>query len=122
MDVLLRLRVLIWVLVISLWGVMVYQYLGEDEKEQTAMRPVVNPYSAVDAGQPPPPAANPGAVPDRTVSSDAPNVAAVPAAPPAALQPSGAGPEGMITAPEGAVGPAPSGERREEEGSVAAPP
>ena len=44
MDVLLRLRVLIWVLVISLWGVMVYQYLGEEEKDSTAMRPVVNPY------------------------------------------------------------------------------
>jgi hypothetical protein len=122
MDVLLRLRVLIWVLVISLWGVMVYQYLGEDEKEATAMRPVVNPYSAVDAGLPPRPAENPSAVPDRTVSSDAPNVvASLP--PSAAPLPSGAaGPEGMIRAPEGAVGPAPSGERREEDGSVAAPP
>ncbi|HXT00790.1 MAG TPA: hypothetical protein VN915_08970 [Elusimicrobiota bacterium] len=122
MDVLLRLRVLIWVLVISLWGVMVYQYLGEDEKEATAMRPVVNPYSAVDAGLPPRPAENPGDVPDRTVSSDAPNVVA--SLPPSAaeLPPKPAGPEGMITAPEGAVGPAPTVERRDEEGSVAAPP
>src|SRR4051812_10901988 len=123
MDVLLRLRVLIWVLVISLWGVMVYQYLGEDEKEATAMRPVVNPYSAVDAGLPPRAAENPAAVPDRTVSSDAPNVvASLPPAPAQLLPPKPAGPEGMITAPDGAVGPAPSGERRDEDSPVAAAP
>ncbi len=45
MDVLLRLRVLIWVLVISLWGVMVYQYLGEEEKEAAQMKRV-RPYGA----------------------------------------------------------------------------
>src|SRR3569832_2092566 len=116
MDVLLRLRVLIWVLVISLWGVMVYQYLGEDEKEATAMRPVVNPYSAVDAGLPRAPD-NPAAVPDRTASSDAPNVVA--SLPPAAQIPpaKGAGPEGMISAPAGAVGPAPSAEQHEDASS-----
>jgi hypothetical protein len=54
MDVLLRLRVLIWVLVISLWGVMVYQYLGEDEKESAAMHPIVNPYPNPDAAPPAP--------------------------------------------------------------------
>lgn len=43
MDVLLRLRVLIWVVLLSLWGVMVYQYLGEEEEER--MRKVVNPYT-----------------------------------------------------------------------------
>lgn len=82
MDVLLRLRVLIWVLVISLWGVMVYQYLGEDEKESTAMRAIVNPYPSVDTSAPAPrPGESPAASPsDRTASSDAPNyVAAVPA-------------------------------------------
>src|SRR6185312_6139588 len=122
MDVLLRLRVLIWVLVISLWGVMVYQYLGEDEKEATAMKPVVNPYSAVDAALPPRPAETPGAVPDRTVSSDAPNVVAT--LPPAAQTPplKTEGPEGMITAPEGAVGPAPTGDHHEDESAVTAPP
>ena len=54
MDALLRLRVLIWAIVISLWGIMVYQYLGEEER-QTAMRPVVNPYQGpwVPDGEPP---------------------------------------------------------------------
>ncbi|PIR19056.1 MAG: hypothetical protein COV48_04095 [Elusimicrobia bacterium CG11_big_fil_rev_8_21_14_0_20_64_6] len=41
MDVLLRLRVLIWVLVISLWGVMVYQYLGEEEQDMAKMKRIV---------------------------------------------------------------------------------
>ncbi len=45
MDVLLRLRVLIWILVISLWGVMVYQYLGEDEEEIARMKRIA-PYGA----------------------------------------------------------------------------
>lgn len=53
MDVLLRLRVLIWVIVIALWGVMVYQYLGEDERESAQMKPVVNPYSAVSVAETP---------------------------------------------------------------------
>jgi len=44
-DVLLRLRVLIWVLVISLWGVMVYQYLGEEEQDQAKMKRIA-PYGA----------------------------------------------------------------------------
>ncbi|MEQ1920092.1 MAG: hypothetical protein ABL955_12920, partial [Elusimicrobiota bacterium] len=45
MDVLLRLRVLIWILVISLWGVMVYQYLGEEEKDMAKMKRIA-PYVA----------------------------------------------------------------------------
>ena len=123
MDVLLRLRVLIWVLVISLWGVMVYQYLGEDEKEATAMRPVVNPYSAVDAPLPRIPENPAAAVPDRTVSSDAPNyVAAVPASPGLLAPGRPAGPEGLIKAPEDATGPAPTPERPEDAAPVAAPP
>ena len=40
MDALLKLRVLIWVLVIGLWGAMVYQYLGEDEAAPSVMRPI----------------------------------------------------------------------------------
>lgn len=46
MDVLLRVRVLIWIFVLALWGVMVYQFLGEEEQAQapTQMAPVVNPY------------------------------------------------------------------------------
>ncbi len=46
MDALFRVRVLIWVLVLSLWGVMVYQFLGEEDKPDTSaqMQPVTNPY------------------------------------------------------------------------------
>ena len=44
MDVLLRLRVLIWIVLLSLWGVMVYQYLGEEEAEDR-MHKVVSPYT-----------------------------------------------------------------------------
>jgi len=43
-DVLPKLRVLIWLVLLSLWGIMVYQYLGEEEAENTQMRTVVNPY------------------------------------------------------------------------------
>ncbi|MDD5658326.1 MAG: hypothetical protein PHF00_13825 [Elusimicrobia bacterium] len=45
MDVVLRLRVLIWVLLLSLWGVMVYQFLGEEQSADQPMRQVSNPYS-----------------------------------------------------------------------------
>lgn len=31
MDILIRLRVLLWVMVLSLWGLMVWQFLGDDE-------------------------------------------------------------------------------------------
>ncbi|MBI5625159.1 MAG: hypothetical protein HY924_15385 [Elusimicrobia bacterium] len=48
MDILLKLRVLIWVAIISLWGVMVYQYLGEEELSgRPAMAHVPNPYKAL---------------------------------------------------------------------------
>lgn len=47
MDVLFRLRVLIWVFILSLWGVMVYQFLGEEEPSSpmnfVATRPANNP-------------------------------------------------------------------------------
>ncbi|MBI4677886.1 MAG: hypothetical protein HY748_09920 [Elusimicrobia bacterium] len=53
MDIILRLRVLIWVVIISLWGVMVYQYLGEEEPlPRQAMSPVPNPYKALPAQSP----------------------------------------------------------------------
>ncbi|MBI3564250.1 MAG: hypothetical protein HY079_03530, partial [Elusimicrobia bacterium] len=113
MDVLLRLRVLIWVLVISLWGVMVYQYLGEEEKESAQMKPVVNPYSAVsvaetapapDAVEPDAPAAAPGLV----ASAGAP-VGPAPAAVPALVVPHGAAdPSAIVTPAPGAVAPAPA--------------
>jgi hypothetical protein len=122
MDVLLRLRVLIWVLVISLWGVMVYQYLGEDEKEATAMHPIVNPYPAADTRPPEPLPEVPALPPETTPPADAPNlIAGVPVAP--ALVPGGAaGPEGMVVAPEGDVGPVSPADRREAAAPVAAPP
>ncbi|MFC1679672.1 peptidase MA family metallohydrolase [Elusimicrobiota bacterium] len=31
MDILIRLRVVLWMLVLSLWGLMIYQFLGEEE-------------------------------------------------------------------------------------------
>lgn len=48
MDVLLRLRVLIWALVILLWGMLVYQYLGEEDQERQ-MKIVSNPYKGMPA-------------------------------------------------------------------------
>lgn len=52
MDVLLRLRVLIWALVLSLWGIMVYQYLGEEESEARQMQFVANPYKGIAPPEP----------------------------------------------------------------------
>jgi hypothetical protein len=107
MDVLLRLRVLIWVLVISLWGVMVYQYLGEDEKESAAMRQIVNPYPSAEPSEPEPP--------DRPASAVAPNlVASLPAAPGLVVPDKSVEPSNMIVAPTGDIGPAPPNARREE--------
>ena len=120
MDVLLRLRVLIWILVISLWGVMVYQYLGEDEKEASTMRQVVNPDPGAVALAPEPsplPAASAGA------AAELPGTAALaPAAAPALAVPGTAvDPTNMIVAPTGDVGPAASSERRDEPSVAEAP-
>ena len=62
MEILLRLRILIWLLMIALWGVIVYQFLGEDEVEQR-MAYVANPYKGLPLPSPgPEPAApEPGA-------------------------------------------------------------
>jgi hypothetical protein len=128
MDVLLRLRVLIWVLVISLWGVMVYQYLGEDEKENTAMRQVVNPYPAADAGTPAPTpdqnASAPAPAPIPAASAETGQVAAIsPVIPPALVVPgTAADPANMISAPSGDVGPAAPSDRREAPAAVAEAP
>ena len=112
MDVLLRLRVLIWVLVISLWGVMVYQYLGEEEKENTAMRPVVNPYRAPPVSGPAPdegPEVNAATAPAAPLP---PNVAAVGLAPAITIPAVSADPALNVRPPEGAVGPAAPSDRR----------
>jgi hypothetical protein len=125
-DVLLKLRVLIWVLVLSLWGVMVYQYLGGDEAPRTAMHRVVNPYRGPDTGAPTP------IPPDRTPLPEtvgmnvpaagaplaAPGGPAVAAAVPRGLLPQG--PEGNILPPPGAVGPAPDDDQGQDRGGAAA--
>lgn len=83
MDVLLRLRVLIWVLVISLWGVMVYQYLGEEEKDMAKMKRIA-PYGAAQQA-PAAPAADEGALASVRPADNAANAPAsypAPAAPP----------------------------------------
>ncbi|MBI3289141.1 MAG: hypothetical protein HYZ74_06460 [Elusimicrobia bacterium] len=98
MDVLLRLRVLIWILVISLWGVMVYQYLGEEERESAQMRRVV-PY-----GTPQPiPLAPSEAESEIAAATPVPAPMAAPAAPPASADPTL-----NVIAPPDSVGPAPA--------------
>ncbi len=47
LDVIFKLRLLIWALLLALWGVLVYQYLGEDEPETAPMHSVVNPYREI---------------------------------------------------------------------------
>ncbi|MBI5210998.1 MAG: hypothetical protein HY927_13595 [Elusimicrobia bacterium] len=47
MDAILKLRILIWVAIIGLWGVMVYQYLGEEEPAARQMVQVPNPYKGI---------------------------------------------------------------------------
>ena len=94
MDVLLRLRVLIWVLVISLWGMMVYQYLGEEETE-ARMRPVVNPYQ--------PPAPPPEDFVD--VPPESPSPAPAPGEPPRESPPPIAPPTDVAVAPTPAPPP-----------------
>ncbi|MDE2510925.1 MAG: hypothetical protein KGL74_07370, partial [Elusimicrobia bacterium] len=129
MDVLLRLRVLIWILVISLWGVMVYQYLGEDQKESAAMRPVVNPYQPPEPLPPPlAPASDAGTPPGgETTETNAPS--ASPSLAPGLLAPAltasqmSADPALNVRPSPGTVGPAPSDERRDEPpAAVEAPP
>ena len=123
MDVLLRLRVLIWVLVISLWGVMVYQYLGEEEKESTAMRPVVNPYVAsVPLPRPAVPPPDGAAAAADKADANAPAAPALVAPLPASL-PGGlaADPAANVRPAPDAVGPAAPADRRASPAPVAAP-
>lgn len=114
MDVLLKLRVLIWALVICLWGLMVYQYLGEEEQEAARMQRVVNPYkttAVVPLSALPEPAPIPQQTPDPTPSPVAPLPAEMPATTPAS-DPA----VNILPAPE-ARGPAPSDESRGEPSS-----
>ncbi|HAZ07828.1 MAG TPA: hypothetical protein DCZ01_04725 [Elusimicrobia bacterium] len=112
MDVLLKLRVLIWALLISLWGVMIYQYLGEEEKAMTPMQRVVNPYRGTSATRPRPPLEDPTLSP---ISAPAPD-----AAPAAAGRP--ADPALNVLPPPDAAGPAPSTDRLPAETAQAPAP
>lgn len=78
MDALHKLRVLIWVLVVGLWGMLVYEYLGDDE-------PDIAVYRNVDIGAPAP---APEEIPIAESASPAPIPPSIAAAPvPAALPP-----------------------------------
>lgn len=127
MDVLLKLRVLIWVLVISLWGVMVYQYLGEDEKDAAQMRAVayrpVEPGAAapapdlpapqVPAAAPPPDVAVPAAAPAAPPVATA--ALAAPAAPAQIVPGATADPANNVLPAHEAAGPAPSDDRERDD-------
>lgn len=114
MDVLLKLRVLIWALVISLWGVMVYQYLGEEEAESARMKRVENPYKTAAEPAALPPAPPPEDGPLASLNPAPPEIA--PAGPAVAVVPSaspgGPGADPAVVAPSDFVGPAPSSDRR----------
>jgi len=105
-DVLLKLRVLIWVLVISLWGVMVYQYLGEDEKV-SSMRPVA--YRPAEATAPAPdiPAPDAPAPPRDDAAAPVAATPSVAVSPPLVVPGPSADPTRIISAPPEAAGPAP---------------
>ena len=103
MDVLLRLRVLIWVLVISLWGVMVYQYLGEEEKESVKMKRV-SPYGATPQPIPLAPPVDEAAIAAAARPPDGSLNAA--GSPPAVLPP----PAVIASPPPEAASPAPTAE------------
>jgi hypothetical protein len=133
-DVLLKVRVLIWVLVISLWGVMVYQYLGEDEQQAAQMRPVAARPIETRALAPLPetPAEDAGSAPQPGAPN--PELVASVAAPPSApggvelVRGVSADPTRNVLPPPDATGPAPLPERPGEEASAvpetpaAAPP
>ncbi|MBI4346779.1 MAG: hypothetical protein HY553_07975 [Elusimicrobia bacterium] len=88
MDIFTRLRVLLWILVLSLWGTMVYQYLGEDQDPEAQMQWFANPFKdsqPLPSATPEPKPAPFPVQPQPPVESAAPPAAApqVPAAPPA---------------------------------------
>lgn len=113
MDVLLKLRVLIWVGVVSLWGLMVYQYLGEEERETSKMKAIVNPYAKPERGLSP---AEQAALASLNAPAQlaAPQAAAVLAPVSQTGVPETVAPDslGNVRAAPGAVGPAPSNDRR----------
>lgn len=112
MDALLKLRVLIWVAVVSLWGLMVYQYLGEEEREASKMQAIVNPYHKEPAPLPPSSPADDGSLAALNAPAQPLPVAAAP--PPSAqpVPPIAQDSLEKVYAAPGAVGPAPSSDRR----------
>ncbi|MDX6770498.1 MAG: hypothetical protein SF051_13265 [Elusimicrobiota bacterium] len=113
MDALLKLRVLIWVLVVSLWGLMVYQYLGEEEREAAKMQAIVNPYIREPA--PPAPVPDEAALAALNAPASAPVAVLAPqpaAPPPGTPRPIADDPAARVLPAPEAVGPAPSTDRR----------
>jgi hypothetical protein len=117
--------VLIWVLVISLWGVMVYQYLGEEEKDMAKMKriapyhplPPAQSYADGSGGplaaapQPEAPVAAPAALPPLPLPLPPEIAANPPAAAPPRVPPDSD--SGLKVIPSGEfIGPAPSSGRR----------
>jgi len=45
MDIILKLRIVFWILVLALWGVVTYQFLGKDIGELTRMYYIQNPFA-----------------------------------------------------------------------------
>ncbi len=127
MDALVKLRVLIWVLVISLWGVMVYQYLGDDEIPDAArMRAVAyHPAAPEPAAAPQPAAALPTPQDLAAIAASAGSSAAAPSGPDIAVMPRGedsqvlsgldADPARNVRPSPELAGPAPSDDRRPPE-------
>ncbi len=56
MDVVHRLRIVIWVLILGLWGIMVYQFLGDEEadRKESRMASIGNPYKGIPLPEAPP--------------------------------------------------------------------
>lgn len=118
---------LIWVLVISLWGVMVYQYLGEEERDIAQMKRIA-PYvpaqplpQEIPLARPPEPAVYaPAALPPALPPAVPPSLLAVD--PPEAARPP-ASDAGLNVVPNTEyVGPAPSTSRRQPVAPVAPAP
>lgn len=112
MDALLKLRVLIWVAVVSLWGLMVYQYLGEEEREAAKMQAIVNPYNKEPPGLPPGDDASLAALNAPAQPAPLPAGAVTPPPAQAPVQPIPGDSLEKVYAAPGAVGPAPSNDRR----------
>lgn len=128
MDILTKLRVTLWVLVLCLWGTMVYQYLGDDAEPEAQMQWIANPFKkshplptpTPEPLPPPSPAAEQEPAPPPSAAPPAAEVAAaVQAALPAAV-PSAPGAAQLAAVP--AVVPLPAPWAKDKRALAAAPP